>query len=112
MCGDRQRIVDQAKARGNARDTGVVPGRRTSSEGAKFHHCRRSEDDIATTELWATSVLTMGKPIDANEVPDCSACRANHSPFVARNLHGQVADALTAFMHSSSSCYHLDPDVF
>ena len=29
VCGERQRIVDQAKARGNARDTGVVPGLRT-----------------------------------------------------------------------------------
>ncbi len=27
MCAGSQRIVDQAKARGNARDTGVVPGR-------------------------------------------------------------------------------------
>jgi hypothetical protein len=26
VCGGQQRIVDQAKARGNARDTGVVPG--------------------------------------------------------------------------------------
>lgn len=27
MCGGQQRIVDQAKAQGNAWDTGVVPGR-------------------------------------------------------------------------------------
>jgi hypothetical protein len=27
VCAGSQRIVDQAKARGNARDTGVVPGR-------------------------------------------------------------------------------------
>ncbi len=26
MCGGQQRIVDQAKAQGNAWDTGVVPG--------------------------------------------------------------------------------------
>lgn len=26
MCDGQQRRVDQAKARGNARDTGVVPG--------------------------------------------------------------------------------------
>ena len=26
VCGERQRIVDQAKAQGNAWDTGVVPG--------------------------------------------------------------------------------------
>ncbi len=26
MCGEQQRIVDQAKAQGNAWDTGVVPG--------------------------------------------------------------------------------------
>ena len=101
MCGERQRIVDQAKARGNARDTGVVPGLRTLSGGAEFHHCRRSEDETAATELWAKSVLTMGQPIDANEPPASSASRADHSPFVAPNLHGQeadLADGLHAFL--------------
>jgi hypothetical protein len=28
VCGGQQRIVDQAKAQGNAWDTGVVPGHR------------------------------------------------------------------------------------
>ena len=37
VCGGQQRIVDQAKARGNAWDTGVVPGH--PSDGAEFHDC-------------------------------------------------------------------------
>jgi len=88
--------VDQAKAQGNAWDTGEVPGPRTLSGGAEFHDCRRSEDDIAALELRATSVLTMGQPIDANEPQAFSASRENRSSSAAPNLHGQEADPLTA----------------
>jgi len=48
--GGPQRIVDQAKARGNARDTGVVPGHRTmelnstTAEGVSVL-CRRSSHE-------------------------------------------------------------------
>ena len=37
MCDGQQRIVDQAKAQGNAWDTGVVPGH--PPDGAEFHDC-------------------------------------------------------------------------
>ena len=45
MCGGQQRIVDQAKAQGNAWDTGVVPGHRkmelnsTIAEEVKVRCC-------------------------------------------------------------------------
>jgi hypothetical protein len=103
--------VDQAKAWSNARDTGVVPGPRTSSGGAEFHDCRRSEDDTAAMELWVKSVLTMGQPIDANEPQARSASRDDRSPVAATNLHGQEADPLTALKPSSSSCHQLDQEV-
>ena len=106
MCGEQQRIVDQAKAQGNAWDTGVVPGSRIFSGGAEFHNCRRSDDESATLESWATSVLTMGQPIDANEPPVSSACREDYPPFKASILHGQVTDAMTNPL--SLFCYQLD----
>jgi hypothetical protein len=108
VCGEQQRIVDQAKAQGNAWDTGVVPGPRIFSGGAEFHDCRRSDDESAALESWATSVLTMGQPIDANEPPVSSACREDHPPFAVPSLHGQVTDAMTNPL--SSFCYQLDPD--
>lgn len=36
MCAGPQRIVDQAKARGNARDTGVVPDRLPTEPNSTF----------------------------------------------------------------------------
>ena len=48
MCDGQQRIVDQAKAQGNAWDTGVVPGHRkmepnsTIAEEVKVMRCKRS----------------------------------------------------------------------
>jgi len=72
VCGERQRVVDQAKAQGNSWDTGVVPGPRTLSGGAEFRHCRRSEGESIALELWAKGVLTMGQPIDANGTQDFS----------------------------------------
>ena len=101
MCGERQMIVDQAKAQGNAWDTGVVPGPRIFSGAAEFHNCRRSDDESVALESWATSVLTMAKTIDANEPPVSSACREDHSPSAAPNLHGQAADAMTIRRHCS-----------
>ena len=103
--------MDQAKAQGNAWDTGVVPDPRTLSAGAKFRDCRRSDGESAVAELWVTSVLTMGQPIDANEAPAFSASREDRSPIAAPNLHGQGTDSLTASMPSSSSCRQLEPEV-
>ena len=57
MCGGSQKIVDQAKAQGNAWDTGVVPGHlrmeqnSTFAEGVKVTCCsevtseRRVDDE-------------------------------------------------------------------
>ena len=48
MCEGQQKIVDQAKAQGNAWDTGVVPGHRkmepnsTIAEEVKVLCCHRS----------------------------------------------------------------------
>jgi hypothetical protein len=48
VCDGQQRIVDQAKAQGNAWDTGVVPGHRkmepnsTIAEEVKVMRCKRS----------------------------------------------------------------------
>ena len=48
MCDGQQRIVDQAKAQGNAWDTGVVPGHRqmelnsTIAEEVEVHFGQRS----------------------------------------------------------------------
>lgn len=50
MSGGQQRIVDQAKAQGNAWDTGVVPGHRkmelnsTIAEEVKYPCWRRSHE--------------------------------------------------------------------
>jgi hypothetical protein len=49
VCDGQQRIVDQAKAQGNAWDTGVVPGHRQMV--AEFHHCRGSGEARAAAEL-------------------------------------------------------------
>ena len=110
MCGERQRIVDQAKAQGNSWDTGVVPGPRTPSGGAEFHDCRRSEGESIALESWAKGVLTMGQPIDANEAQARSASRVDRSPTAATNLHGQETGTLTAYPLSSASCYRLESD--
>ena len=36
MCGGQQKIVDQAKAQGNAWDTGVVPGHLRMEQNSTF----------------------------------------------------------------------------
>jgi hypothetical protein len=53
VCGGQQRIVDQAKARSNAWDTGVVPGHRqmelnsTIAEEVKTNMQRQSHEQKA-----------------------------------------------------------------
>jgi hypothetical protein len=50
VCGGSQKIVDQAKAQGNAWDTGVVPGHprmelnSTLAEGMKINLLQRSHE--------------------------------------------------------------------
>jgi hypothetical protein len=50
VCDGQQRIVDQAKAQGNAWDTGVVPGHRqmelnsTTAEEVTVRCCKRSHE--------------------------------------------------------------------
>src|SRR5260370_1867639 len=94
VCGGQQRIVDQAKAQGNAWDTGVVPGHRkmeqnsTIAEEVKVTCCKRVTSK-RRVDYGQNHRRKWHSGLSRLEPDRLGKSREDRSPPATPNLHGQ-----------------------